>query len=209
MENALCSRPDPWIKNRKKERKQNKTLTSQPWASCNRGEGGSWGGGERAPRGCGVGGAGLFSPTSPPSQERPRTLAPMSQSSFSPSSPESKPAGLQSSRQPLLQRPLPPGCEPRAVCTPFEPLGPSQLRSPLGRIYRRFGKPRAGPGVVQGPSCGEEPRAAALKRSILPTSILEAGPLGHFRGISLRCGYCTGGLERKKEEKRTREAKPL
>lgn len=48
---------------------------------------------------------------------------------------------------------------------PLEPSLPSQLRSPLSRIRSLSGKPRSGPGAVQGPSCGVVPRAPLVLES--------------------------------------------
>lgn len=47
--------------------------------------------------------------------------------------------------------------------------------------------------------------APGLGRSILPTSVLETGPRGHFGDISRPCGYSIGGLESNKRGKKERE----
>lgn len=149
------------------------------------------------------------------------------------------------SNPPASERPPAPHAEaaaspgaPRATCGPLSRRR-SQPRSPLSRVCSPCRKPCVGPGVVQGPTCGDGPRVAlGLERSTFATSVLETEPPGHsggtsgalrghfgalrghsggtsghfggasgrFRDTSLRYGYSTDSLERRKREKERSDA---
>lgn len=121
----------------------------------------------------------------------------MSQFTVSPS-----PSGSGNCRQGLPPARPAEAAFPRARASPLpahlEPRLRSQFRSPLSRVFSPSGKPRTGRGLSKDRAAAWYPVYPWPWSAPPLTSVVEARPQVNFGDLSLWCGYCAGGLVRKK-----------